>query len=171
MAISANSYGSVEEVAALTKRYTNAGTYDATTNPALTAVEIFIDRVSGVLNVILAQMGFVIPISQADAKLALDEFVVEQAADLCHAANGAGPFASGNQRLRGVFSQISTKAQEFLEQWANGFEALGAARTRGYLYGLQATTTGDDGETLQPPFDFDPDTEPLYGALVDADDT
>lgn len=154
MAIGANSYGSVAEVAALTGRYTNAGSYDATTRPALTQVEKFIDRVSAMLNLLLAEQGFAVPISNADAKLVCDEFVVEQAVQLAHGANGAGPFAPGSEQLRGrtAFEIISREAGEFAARHASGFEFLGATRTRGLTYGLEATLDDTDGADLVKQF-------------------
>lgn len=154
MAIGANSYGSVAEVAALTGRYTNAGSYDGTTRPTLTQVEKFIDRVSGMLNLLLAEAGFAIPVTQADAKLVCDEFVVEQAVQLCHGANGAGPFAPGSERLRArtAFQIISGEASEFVSEHAVGFEFLGATRSRNLTYGLDVRLEDDDGEDLEPMF-------------------
>jgi hypothetical protein len=168
MAIGAHSYGSVAEVAALTPRYTNAGSYDATSQPTLTQVEKLIDRVSASVNVILAQMGFAVPVTQADVKLMLDDFVVEQVVQLCHSAHGAGPFAPSSEqlRVRSAFRVITDEARAFIEASATGIENLGATRTYGGVYGLAATLVDDDDETLQPFADFDPGTEPIRGVLV-----
>lgn len=139
MAIGANSYGSVAEVQALTLRYTTSGSYTTTTRPSIAQVEGFIDRVSSILNVLLAKAGFVIPVSQADAKLALDDYVVDMAVQLCHAANGSGPLAPGAaRRLRGQLPReaILEAAAAFVGNHAAGFEALGATRTRTLTYGL-----------------------------------
>lgn len=156
MAIGSNSYGSVLEVAALTPWYATAtgSTYDASTKPTLTQVEKFIDRVSGILNVLLAEAGFAIPVSQADAKLALDEFVVAQAVELCHAANGAGPYAPGSEEMRAgtPFRRIMKEAAEFIDDHAIGLEQLGATRTRHMTDGLECRTTDDAGDTIEPIF-------------------
>lgn len=154
MTIGANSYGSVAEVEALTGRYTFEGSYDNSTRPTLTQVEKFIDRVSALLNLLLAEAGYSIPITQADAALVCDEFVVEQAVQLCHGANGAGPFAPGSEQLRGrtAFEIISREAAEFVEKHAPGFAFLGATRERDMTYGLQATLTDTDGEDLEKMF-------------------
>jgi len=138
MALGPNSYGSVAEVAALTLRYTDSGSYNATTRPTLSQVETFLDRVSGVLNVLLAGAGFAIPVTQPDAKLALDDFAVDQAAALAHAANGAGPYAPGSETLRHRTPRdvILTAAREFVVEQAHGLEALGAERPRPLTYGL-----------------------------------
>jgi hypothetical protein len=170
MAIGANSYGSVAEVAAMTPRYTSAGSYTTGTTPTVAQVEGLIDRVSGTVNVILAQMGFAIPVTQADVKLMLADFVVEQVVELCHGMHGAGLFAPSSEQLRTrtAFRVISSEAKTFIEENATGIENLGAVRTYAGSYGLAATLTGDDGETLQPFADFDPDTEPIRGPLVGA---
>jgi hypothetical protein len=154
MAIGANSYGSVAEVEALTGRYTNAGSYDGTTRPTLTQVEKFIDRVSALLNMLLAEQGYEIPVSQADAKLVCDEFAVEQAVQLCHGANGAGPFAPGSEELRGrtAFRIISQEASVFVGEHAAGLGLLGATRTRALTFGLEATLTDTDGDDLEKMF-------------------
>jgi hypothetical protein len=157
MAIDANSYGSVVEVEALTDRYANKGsasTYDATTRPTLTEVEAFIDRVSAILNVCLAQEGFAIPVTQADAVRALDDFVVDHAVQLCHAANGAGPYAPGSEQLRGRRPRqaILEEAYEFVEKFASGLEQLGATRSRNLSDGLACRTEDAAGDELVPPF-------------------
>jgi len=154
MAIGASSYGSVAEVAALCTMYTSSGTFSASTRPTLTQVETFVDRVSGILNVILAREGFATPVSQADAKLAMDDFAVEHAAYLCHAANRAGPYVPGNEQLRGrtAFEVIRQAAADFIEEMAAGLEALGATRTRVGTYGLGCRTEAEGGDELTPFF-------------------
>ena len=154
MAIGANSYGSVAEVAALCKRYTAAGSFGETTNPTSTQVEGMIDRVSGIVNVLLAEAGFAVAVSQADAKLALDDFVVNQVVQLVGAANSAGIYAPGSEALRKTTpGQIILKeAQAFIGEHAAGFQALGATRTRDLTYGLACRTEDDAGETIEPVF-------------------
>jgi hypothetical protein len=154
MAIGDNSYGSVAEVQALCKRYTSAGSFDATTNPTSTQVEKMIDRVSGILNVLLAEAGFSIPVSQADAKLALDDFVVNQVVQLVGAANSHGPYAPGSEMLkRATPGQIiMQEAEDFIGEHAVGFERLGAMRPYSATYGLECRDTDDDGDAIEPVF-------------------
>lgn len=156
MAIGANSYGSTDEVGALTPLYATATgvIYSTTTRPTLAQVEKFVDRVSGILNVLLAEAGFKVPVSQADAKLALDEFVVAQVVELCHAANGAGPYAPGSEEMRAgsPFRTIEREAAEFIGKHAAGFAALGATRSRVLAYGLQCRTEDDGGDGIVPIF-------------------
>lgn len=167
-------YGSIAEVVALTSRYAGASKDFSGANDRPTQAEVtaFLNRVSALLDVMLAQLGYAVPVTNATAKLMLDEFTVEQVVQLVYAANGAGTFAPGSEQLRGhtAFQIITKEAKTFLEVWGNGLEAVGAERPYGYTYGLAATITDDDDDTLQPPFDFDPDTEPIFGALVDGDE-
>ncbi len=132
MAIGANSYGTVVAVASLVKKYTNAGTFDETaaSHPLLSQVEGFIDRVSGIVNALLAHEGFTIPVVQAASALALDEFVNQIAAALCEEANSAGRFFSEKAAETGTFTMIMQEAEAFIMQHAQGFEDLGAARSR-----------------------------------------
>lgn len=154
MAVGANSYGAGTDVAALTPRFTNAGTYDGTTRPTLTQVEGWIDQVSSILNVLLAEQSFSIPVSQSDVKLMLKTFVATEVADLCNYANSAGRFFQNQQFTTGPWQAIQKEAADFIAAHANGIEALGATRTHAGLKGLAWRDTEDNGETLSPQFDF-----------------
>jgi len=154
MAVQLNSYGSVAEVEALTRRYTASGTYSSTTNPTLAQVEQFVDRVSGIANVVLAEQGFSIPVTQADAALAIADFVVAQAALLVEAANGHGLYAPGSQSVRGTTPMrlVIREAEAFLAEHAEGLELLGATRTRALTHGLECRDTDDSGAAIEPWF-------------------
>jgi len=129
MAIGVNSYGSVSACEGLVKKYAGSG-FSTTTNPTLLQVEGYIDRVSGIVNVLLAEQGYDIPVVDADGKLALDEFVNQTAAALCEAANSSGRFFSERAAETGTFTMIAQEAEAFIVQHAQGFEDLGAARSR-----------------------------------------
>lgn len=153
--IGANSYGSVAEVAALVGRYTSSGSFSASTRPTTTQVEKFIDRVSAICNALLAEAGFDVPVDETDPKLVLDHFVVDHVHLLCHAANGAGPYAPGSEALRRVaspFEIIWNEASNFFDQHAQGLELLGASRPRKMTNGLTVRTTDASGDTIVPPF-------------------
>ena len=154
MAIAANSYGSAVEVAALVRMYTNAGAFDTTTHPTLIQVEKFIDRISAIINALLAEAGFSIPVTQADCVLSLDHFVVEEVADLCEAANRSGRFYMPESQLRGRgrFRVILSDAKVFIEVHAEGFESLGATRSRTLTYGLGFRSQDDGGDDIEPVF-------------------
>lgn len=154
MAIGAKSYGSTDEVAALTPRFADPTThlYTASTRPTLAQVEKLIDRVSGILNVLLAEQGFSIPVTQADAKLALDQFVVAQVADLCNFTNSAGRFFDNKKLQGGPFSAIMQEAEEFIKKHMPGLAALGATQTTAGLDGLDYRETNDAGDDIEPMF-------------------
>ena len=152
MSIGASSYGSVAEVQAFVKKYTASGSFTTGTHPTLAQVEGFIDKISGLVNVLLSEMGFTVPISQADAKLALDLFVVEEAAALCEAANASGRFFSEGATGTGVFQHIQADTEVFIKAHATGFERLGATRGRSATYGMGWWDTDDAGDAIEPIF-------------------
>ena len=140
MPIDSHSYSSVAAVAALAPLYTDAGVFTATTRPTLTQVERFIDQVSGAVNVLLAAQGFEIPITQADAKAAIDGFVALEAVSYVEYANSAGPWVVDSQQMRASSPAriVLRDVEAFIASQALGFEALGATRTRTLTAGLAA---------------------------------
>jgi hypothetical protein len=126
----ANSYGTAAGVAALSRVWTNNGSYDANTNPTVTTVESWIDSVSAIMNTSLASEGFSIPVSQADSKLAITTFVEQAVADLCQAANSSGRFFTERALERGVspMASIRKEIDDWVQLAAPGMEALGASR-------------------------------------------
>jgi len=127
LTIGANSYGSTGDVAALTPRYANGSAiFDATTRPTLTTVEAQVNQVSALANSILAQAGFVTPISQADAKLALDIFVNEEVAAIVEGINGSGRFGPTTKEPgRSRFALITDALKSFVQANKQGFVNLG----------------------------------------------
>lgn len=152
MSVGANSYGAASDVAALAKRFTSSGSFTTTTNPTLAQVESWIDRVSATLNILLAEQNFHVPITQADCQLMLALFVSTEVADLCNYANSAGRFFQNQNFVTGPWQAIQREAAEFIEKHAEGFEKLGAARTAEGLNGLDARTTDDAGNRIEPFF-------------------
>ena len=157
MTVGANSYGTVANVAALTRRYTSSGSYSTTTNPATATVEGWIDSVSATLNVVLAGAGFSIPITQTDAAAACAAIVVEAVADLCHAANSAGRFYTERALDRGMspMRTIRQDMTEWVEDQADGLELLGATRTRASTAGILYRDTDEGGDETFPIFQRD----------------
>jgi len=104
MTIRADSYGSVEAVAALTRHLLDgAPMFNESTRPTLTEVEGFIDRWSAVLNVALLSNGTAAPVAHEMIKLTADQFVIRQAAaevELTH--RGAGWGDTENTRARAL---------------------------------------------------------------------
>ena len=126
----ANSYGTAADVAALTGTWTDDGEYTAATNPTLAIVVGWIDQVSALINTVLAAAGFAIPVTNADAKLALKSYVAQVVGDLCHAANSSGRFFTERILERGLspMALIRREILDYITQNADGLAALGAAR-------------------------------------------
>jgi hypothetical protein len=152
MSIATNSYGSIEEIADLAPQYTISGVYTDGTRPTVEAVERFIDRISATLNALLAQAGFAIPVTNADAKLVCDEFVTESVVDLVDAVNRTGRFYRDRLGSKSRWAMIREDAEEFIGEHAAGFEALGAERTYHLTYGLDYNDQDDAGDDIEPIF-------------------
>jgi hypothetical protein len=158
MTIAANSYGSTADVAARSPGpYTDSVThlFTASTNPTLTTAETYIDEISAIVNVTLAEMGFTVPVSQADAKKAIGSMVNDLAADMASASNSAGRFFT-ERALNGglsVMAQVRKDVREWVQASANGLEALGAVRsvtgkTSSMTAGIIALDFVDHNETV-----------------------
>ena len=149
MTVGANSYGSTAEVQALIGRY---GTLSTTSRPTLAQVETWIDNASATLNVMLAKAGFSIPITQASAKAAVGQMVVEVAVDLCHAANSTGRFFTDRALERGVSPMKVLRAEmaDWVEAMAPGLELLGASRTYSALSGIAYRDSDNSGDATAP---------------------
>ena len=125
--LSDNSYGSIAGVAALVPKFANgSATFDGTTNPTEPYVAAFIDQVSAMLNSILAEVGFAIPVTQADAILMLAMFVNQEVAAIVEGIRGSGRFGpsksgEGNSRYTLIMQDI----QAFIRSNATGFTRMG----------------------------------------------
>jgi hypothetical protein len=166
MAVGANSYGTAAQVAAFTRRYTNAGTYDVSTNPTLAQVETWINQISGTINVLLAEKGFAVPVTQADAKLSLESLVVTSVSDLCHSANGAGRFFTDRALERGVSpnSVISREIAAWIDEHTAGLEAIGVARSTANSGKIGYRDGDENGSEVSPLFGRNSfGADPRYG--------
>lgn len=156
MTIATNSYGDVDEIASLCPRLADAVTYKFTTatRPTLTQAESFTDQVSSVLNIMLAEQGFKIPISQADCKLALDLFVNQEVAAIAEGINGSGRFgpAVGKGTPKGRYALMMDDVKNFVEQQAAGLQRLGAVRTKSLTEGIAYRDTDESGRPVAPIF-------------------
>lgn len=130
MAIATNSYGSAVNVAALTPRWaTSAGLFDEGTKPTIATVEAWIDQVSGILNAILSDNRFSIPVTQGDAVSMLDLFVNQEVAALVEGSHSGGRFGpTAKSPTGGRFDLIFTEVEAFVRRMAGGLEAMGASR-------------------------------------------
>lgn len=150
MAIGANSYGSVGEVLAQTRHLMDGEvTFTQLTRPTLEDVETIIDRVSGVLNSAIASAGFDVPISQATAKLACDEWVVSRAVSWVeYTQRGAGWTDEENPRWR--MSSGMRSAAEFVKKNARGWASLGVPRSTAGHEGFNFTALKKHSERADP---------------------
>jgi hypothetical protein len=132
MAINPNSYGSAAGIAVFARSYANADQeFTDSTTPTLTQVETWIDEVSAILNVELADLRFSVPVTQSDAVRMLDSFVNQETAALVlgmHNQGRFGPTDRGGSNP-GRFAILLSDIKEFLHQTAGGLEAIGASRT------------------------------------------
>ncbi|MDH5607473.1 MAG: hypothetical protein OEY93_11375 [Anaerolineae bacterium] len=155
MAIGPNSYGDAGGVGALAPRWSGAGNdFSATTRPTLDTVESEIDQVSAVLNVLLAEIGFSIPVTQADAKLLLDKFVNAQVAAIVEGINGAGRYALYGEEdgLSSPLALVMREAWDFIEAHAVGLARLGAGRDHALFSGVGCRETDVHGNWVKPLF-------------------
>lgn len=168
MTLGANSYGSVADVAALTQNWTVSGTFSTTTSPTLAQVEGFIDQVSGIMNVALAREGFSIPVTQADAVLAIKSIVVQLAADLVQAAHLSGRFFSERALDRGIspMMQIRKDINDWIQENAAGLEQLTATREATNVNEIGFRSANEGGDEISPIFQRE-----AFGNLFDNWDT
>lgn len=153
MTLAANSYGSVSDVAGLVPRYANvSGTFDATTRPTLAVAEMSINQISSLLNMLMAEAGFTIPVTQADCVLALTYFVEEEVAAIAEGINDSGRFGPGAKAVgaKGRFALLVSDAQAFIESNKAGFERLGAVRSFSATSGLAFRGTDNQGNDVHP---------------------
>lgn len=155
MSISENSYGAIEEIAGLVPKWASAqGTFTVTTRPTLAMVEMSINQISALLNAMLAEAGFAIPVEQADAKTALDFFVDQEVAAIAEGINGSGRFGPTNKSAtaKGRFALLVADAQEFIKSNMAGFERLGATRNYSATAGLAFRDADNQGNDAHPLF-------------------
>ena len=156
--VGANSYGSPSGVAALTPRYANGvGTFLTTDRPSLQGVINLIDQVSGLLNSILSQSGFLVPVSSVlapDVILALTIFVQEEVASIVEGINGSGRFGPTSKTPnQSRFNLIMIDIQDFIIANADGFERLGAQRTKSAVGTIGFRDHDQAGDEIVPLFE------------------
>lgn len=158
MALLTNSYGDTSEVAALVPRHAStAGIFDTETRPTINQVESLCDQVSALINSLLAQNGFDIPVTDADAVLMLDYFVNEEVASIVEGINGSGRFGPTAKRggSRGRFALVMEDVENFIEGNAVGLERLGATRSNDPIAGISYRSTDEGGDDVSPIFQRD----------------
>ena len=155
MAINANSYGTLEGTGALVPKLSGgASDFASTTRPTSTHVEKWIDEVSSILNGILSQFGFAIPVTQEDAVRALTMFVEEEVAAFVSGVNGSGRFGptAKGKTLGGRFTLILVDVKAYVKDMAVGLERMGAERSYSVVAGLTYRDTDESGNPTHPIF-------------------
>ncbi len=153
MTVGTNSYGTAAGTGVLTPRWSASGTFSASTNPTLATVESWHDEISALLNTVLKEYGFTIPVSQADARLMLNMFVQEEAAAMVEGVHGSGRFGPAAAGKGGInrFNIIRGDVSEFVKSHAAGIEGLGVPRNHeGTEIGFRETD--ESGNVPQPLF-------------------
>lgn len=162
MATLTNSYGTTASIASLVPRYAGSGSdFTTTTKPTLLQVESWIDKISSLLNVILADHGFAVPITQSDAILSCATFVEEEVAGIIEGINGSGRFgpvgASVNSQNRipsgGRFGLVTTDIQNFVHLNALGFERIGCVRSQAPTDQIAYRDADQQGMSVPPLFE------------------
>lgn len=153
--VGANSYGTPSGVGALIPRYANGvGTFLTTDRPTLGQVVAFIDQVSSLINGILSQNGFVVPVTQADVVLSLSMFVQEEVAAIAEGINGSGRFGpTAKQPNRSRFKIVMDDVETFILTNSEGFARLGAARSQNATSGIGYRDTDEAGDSIVPLFE------------------
>lgn len=130
MAINANSYGTAANVAAMVPRYASNGVFGSDTRPTLTQVETWINQTSSTVNVILSDLQFTIPITQADCVEMLASLVTSACADRAEYANRSGRFFTDTAIENGISIERTLRKEiaDWLTAHADGMANLGAER-------------------------------------------
>ncbi len=150
MSLRADSYSSTGEVKAFT-RHLLAGqsNFNSTTRPTLTDLEHFIDRVSGVLNVSLAQSGF-LPTNfrvNSTAKLMGDDWVTTQAVKYTELTQRGTGYSEADGSRIGAFNGLYKAAADFIDANKLGLQRIGVPQTFKLSDGLQFT--GLDAKSMR----------------------
>lgn len=143
MTLRDDSYGSVEEVRALTRHLLDGNLdFDDTTVPTLDDVERFIDRASARLNVALAGQGFAVPVTADAPALACADWVVRRAAamvELSQQGDGLTSPGVGPNNRAAYINNMDVDAAEFAQQNARAFRQMGVTVTTSSSEGLVYT--------------------------------
>ena len=144
------SYGTSAGVAVLVPRYANGSDFGVSTRPTKTSVETLLAQVSSLLDAMLGQFGFDVPVTDTEAVQILTLFVQEEVAAIIEGINGSGRFGpTTKQPAKSRFQIIGDDINVFLDMTSLGLEALGAART---AVPILFRASGQDGETVEPLF-------------------
>jgi len=129
-------YGSAAGVAALSNLWTRNGEFFDTeldvdgTRPSLTQVETWLDEVSSMMDVALANEGFSVPVDVVEVLPMIGQFVNGIVKDLADYSHGAGRFYTKDAIDAGLspFLTVDREVTDWVTRKSTGLEALGCRR-------------------------------------------
>ena len=134
------SYSDSTSVLAFTRHLIDGQTtFNSTTRPTMTEVQAFINRCSGVLDVAMAGVGLVTPITNTTAKLACDDWTTSRAAEYVELTQRGTGYSDGEGSRTAAFRNLQKSANEFASMNRQGFVRLGVSASYGKADGLQFT--------------------------------
>lgn len=123
-------YCTVPQVAEKASVWTSGGIFTTVTNPTKTTVEGWINEVSAMFDIALANQWFTVPVTNATALLAIAGQCSSIVADIVQASHSTGRYYTEKVLERGLSWQII--ARQEIDQWvkdnADGLTNLGVPR-------------------------------------------
>lgn len=151
MALDANSYSSVADVAAWTRHLLDGeSSFAVTTRPTLSEVEGFIDDASAMLNDAIAAHGFSVPITAAGPKRSCDLWVRAKAAAYVELTQRAQGFDGQDGNRSSAFLNLFEDAFAFVAQHAKGWKQQGVTVSESVSEGLSFTGLKKHSERTDP---------------------
>jgi hypothetical protein len=125
-------YCTAPDVASLSSTWTNNGTFDTSTEPNLAEVNAWIEQVSDMYDLALANAYFIVPVVVPKALSVLKMQSASIAADLAHASHSTGRFFTDKVLERGLSPMIMVRQEinAWVEANATGLENLGVPRSK-----------------------------------------
>lgn len=119
-------------VAVFCKQWTNNGVFDNTTNPTLTEVQKMIDTVTALMDIALAQNGFLVKTADLPdtPRLVFETQIESLVADMVNYANSSGRLTSQRIMERGktIADIIREEAIDFVGRMVEGLVRMGVPR-------------------------------------------
>jgi len=153
-------YGTIAEVVAFTRHLLDGGSsFSTSTRPTDTEVSKFLERASAVMNGALATFGFTTPITDAQVKPALDDWVIQRAAEYVELTQRGVGYGEGEGSRTAAFNNLAKSAYDYVKMYALGWQRLGASQGYGgksaglAFTGLDAQSqrVDPDDSTLEQP--------------------
>lgn len=141
-------YSSTSEVKALTRMYLSGeSAFNSTTLPTGTEVETFIDRACSVLNIALSNEGFSVPVTNAVAKPACDQWVTLMAAQFVELSQPMTEWGEEGNTRADMMGGMAKDAVRFVRDNALGFKNIGVPTSDPVGQGV--IFTGQEAQSLR----------------------